>query len=362
MAIDPEPILTASRSAHSGLQGDLSGTLATKAKPGACVRVTSDGLRLRKQAGTSAPIIHEMQAGTMLRVLSKPQTADGYTWAEVRTRDGVRGWAAMEFCAGTSTDACRFLAGDRISITDTDVRFRQKAGLSSTILRAFALDERICVTGDPTTIDGYTWHPVRSETGEQGWVAGDFCSLVEAGGCADLRTTTVTRPGWPTAAAIDERIAMSNRANGRTSKLTGKGARFIELGKRYGINPAIVVAIAQRECQLGADGSHLSEHFNNFGGITAGPSGEYPGPCGAKHFGDRFWKVYCSPDEGLEGLFRLLDTPLYRNTGGRFEKIMSLYSPAFENPWDGPGSIWETFRAVGQQLRVSITRDTNVYA
>jgi hypothetical protein len=40
----------------------------------------------------------------------------------------------------------------------------------------------MCVTGGPQSADGYTWYQINAN-GTVGWVAGNFCSLVAAGGC-----------------------------------------------------------------------------------------------------------------------------------------------------------------------------------
>lgn len=162
-----------------------------------------------------------------------------------------------------------------------------------------------------------------------------------------------TCPGWPTAAAIDSRIAMSEQTNGRTSPLHNMGNTFISLGRQYGINPGVVCAILQRESQLGADGSYLPTQLNNFGGVTG------DGPCGTRFYLDRNWAVYCSAAQGLEGVFQTLDGSLYRNTGGAFQNIMQIYSPPFENDW---AAMWQIFTTVGSQLGISLGADTNIYA
>lgn len=354
VALDPGPILTA---------GTTSITpAAPNVKPGDRVQVASPDLRLREGPGTSHGIVRELETGLSLAVIAGPEQHAGYSWAKVKTPDGAVGWVALEFTTLEANGPSGFQEGDRIALADANVRFRTGPGLDSGVIREFDRGEQVCVAGASTTAGGFAWYPVRTTAGEKGWVAGDFCELVKSGGCRDGPPDPVTRENWPTAETIDERIRLSNKVNGRTSKLTGKGSLFVSLGEEFGINPAIAVAIAQRECQMGADGSELPEAFYNFGGITAGGNGEYPGPCGFRFHGDRYWKVFCSPEDGVRGLFQLLDTPLYRKTGGRFEEIMRLYSPPHENPWTGPGNIWEKFQAVGKQLQVAISRDTNIYA
>lgn len=166
----------------------------------------------------------------------------------------------------------------------------------------------------------------------------------------------MTHANWPTVDAINQRIALSAKVNGLvTSKLSGRGNLFLKYGKKYGINPAVAVAIAQRECQLAADGSQLPR-WNNFGGITD-PLG-HRGTCGSDFFLDRQWAKFCTIEDGVEGIFKVLDGKLYRGTDGTFAAIMHLYSPQFENDWK---NMWDIFTVVGKQLGVSLDMTTKIY-
>lgn len=154
---------------------------------------------------------------------------------------------------------------------------------------------------------------------------------------------------WPTAEKINSWIS---QAGNKRSPLRGMGDDFIAYGKQYGINPGIVVAIMQRESQMGADDSVLPNQIHNYAGITDTPGNGF-------YFIDRYWKVFKNPKDGLHGVFQLLDTDLYRDTGGRLEDIMKLYAPEWDsNEW---GPMFNTFRIVGEHLGITINRDTNIY-
>lgn len=164
-------------------------------------------------------------------------------------------------------------------------------------------------------------------------------------------------PGkWPTADAIDNRIKMSGDANGRVSPLAGMGDVFIEYGHKYGINPGVVVAILQRESQLGSDGSVLPAQCNNFGGITQRGTAGYCEAASGIH--GREWAKFRNARDGLEQTFILLNSSLYRSTGGRLEDVIEKYAPAYENDHD---EIFMTFAAVGSNLGIVIDRNTNIY-
>jgi hypothetical protein len=358
-ALDPEPILT-----------DETIPKRPTFAPGDRIKVDVDGLNFRDWPTTAATtvsgssiVIGKLAAGTELCVTGAPKDADGYTWYPVRRADGAIGWVAGKLCSLAAANACGFEAGDRIAVNESGLRLRSAAGLSASVLERLTAGSELCVAGTSRDSDGYRWYPVRIANGASGWVAGTICSLKDPGGCGGDTQQPGAKENWPTAEAIDQRIALSNKVNGRTSKLTGMGAAFVALGRRYGINPGIVCAIAQRECQLGADGSYLPTELNNFGGNTAGDDGKLPGNCGSEFFKDRYWKAFCTPEDGLEGMFQVLDKPGYRKTGGRFEDIMMRYSPPGDgNPWppEDP-NIFQTFAAVAKHLGISIGFDTMIY-
>jgi len=160
---------------------------------------------------------------------------------------------------------------------------------------------------------------------------------------------------WPTADKINARIARSESVNGRVSTLHGRGSSFVTYGELYGINPAVAVAIAQRECQLGADGSALPTVFN-YGGITD-PTGKR-GPCGRVWVRDRYWARYCSVEQGIEGIFKVLDGKAYRSSSGSVRDVMAIYSPPFENDWN---RLLQIFSIVGTDLGVTLNSGTQVY-
>lgn len=161
---------------------------------------------------------------------------------------------------------------------------------------------------------------------------------------------------WPTAEDINRRIALSEKVNNNvTSRLQGKGSVFLKYGEKYGINPAFVVAIAQKECQLGCDGSHLPK-YNNFGGITDPRHNR--GTCGVTEYKDRDWASFCTVDEGIEGIFKVLDQPVYRKSDGTVLGLINVYSPPFENSTQ---QMLQIIAVVANQLNVTLLPMTKVY-
>lgn len=59
------------------------------------VQVTTDQLTIRVVPGTDGAIVARARDGQQFTVLAGPQSADGYTWYQIRSDDGaVEGWAA----------------------------------------------------------------------------------------------------------------------------------------------------------------------------------------------------------------------------------------------------------------------------
>ncbi len=77
----------------------------TQIAPGATVVVKGTGakhlnIRAQPTTGASGTIVTRVADGTELLVVDGPQTADGYTWWQVRTADQkTTGWAAETFLA-----------------------------------------------------------------------------------------------------------------------------------------------------------------------------------------------------------------------------------------------------------------------
>jgi flagellum-specific peptidoglycan hydrolase FlgJ len=127
--------------------------------------------------------------------------------------------------------------------------------------------------------------------------------------------------GEPDAATIDNWLARCNSpqlleaAPGKTI-----GQTYLELGWKYGINPAYAVAFFTKESTCGTAGSNLAAH--NFGNIRWTPG--YPTL-------DGVWRAYSSWTEGMEDWFKLLRDN-YLGRGARsLADVLPVYAPESEN-------------------------------
>lgn len=180
-AIDPEPVLT-------GAGG--TPPPAPNFSPTDLIQVTQGPLNLRSSPSTSSSIVASLASGTRMCVIFEPTVADGYTWYAVGVQGTqTTGYVAGEFCGLVAAEGCRstptFSPADLIEVDEGPLNLRSSPSTSSEVRRSLATGTRLCVIFDPTSADGYTWYAVGVQgTQDTGYVAGEFCRLVTAGGCS----------------------------------------------------------------------------------------------------------------------------------------------------------------------------------
>ena len=121
------------------------------------LRVTEDGVRLRAEPSTSATVLTQLSAGTLVTPTSE------YGWREVDA--GARsGWIATSFLADAD--------GGQLRVTDDSVRLRSDPSTSATILTELSAGTLVTPTSD------FGWREVDAGA-RSGWVAMSF--LEDAG-------------------------------------------------------------------------------------------------------------------------------------------------------------------------------------
>jgi uncharacterized protein YraI len=97
-----------------------------------------------------------------------------------------------------------------------DINLRSRPSTSSSIVTSLVPGKLLCVTGAPTSNEGFRWYPVRVTNGGQtGHVAGELCSLKQRNGCG-------TGPA-PGKFNIGDRIIARADLNVRSTPGTGGG-------------------------------------------------------------------------------------------------------------------------------------------
>ena len=92
---DASQVPSASASPSASPSSTPPAPSATPSADDLLLQVSVDGLRMRATANTSADIVRIVDRGEVVRVLSGPVDAAGYTWYEVLDLDSESGWVAM---------------------------------------------------------------------------------------------------------------------------------------------------------------------------------------------------------------------------------------------------------------------------
>ncbi len=184
-ALNPEPVLTAPH-------GDTPESPAFAIDD--AIRVSEGPLNLRSGPGRRFPALTILEAGATLCVSGGLAIGDGYTWYPViAIGSDAAGFVAADYCVLGEAGGCRsavtrFSPDDRIGVADGPLNLRAEPSLSGVIRASLPTGTSLCVLDHtkPISNAGYTWYPVRDEEGSdrfEGWVAGELCRLVAAGGC-----------------------------------------------------------------------------------------------------------------------------------------------------------------------------------
>lgn len=136
------------------------------------------------------------------------------------------------------------------------------------------------------------------------------------------RSYDVTK-GEPSAAAIDRWLARYGSPQIREAP-PGKtiGQVYVEMGRKYGINPAYAAAFFTKESTAGANRANTNLAAKNFGNIrwTAGNATL-----------DRVWRSYPTWTAGMEDWFKLIRNEYIGRGLRTVDQIVPVYAPPFEN-------------------------------
>jgi uncharacterized protein YkwD len=163
------------------------------------VYVDSDnGLNLRADPSSTATLLRTLAGGTRLTAIgaANPPDAGGIAWQNVRTADGQSGWVAAQFLIDTqpvaaaptatplptlSPDATPVVtpiaASGYVYVAAPDgLNLRADKSASSQLLATLANGQRLQTNGLGFGPDanGITWINVKTDGGQEGWVAVAF--------------------------------------------------------------------------------------------------------------------------------------------------------------------------------------------
>lgn len=158
------------------------------------------GLALQRRPRRSGRPIDSLPTGTVLTVIGGPVERDSLVWWELRTQNGLTGWAVEEvngirtlrsIDAATGTPVMcpggqlptRLTVGDTGRVRDEDPRplnIRSGAGTGFDRLGQLLVNDQFLVIGGPVCEGGLAWYWIRYSGSREGWIAeGDTFYFVE---------------------------------------------------------------------------------------------------------------------------------------------------------------------------------------
>jgi serine/threonine protein kinase len=158
------------------------------------------GLALQRRPRRSGRPIDSLPTGTVLTVIGGPVERDNFVWWELRTQNGLTGWAVEEVngirtlhsisAASGTPVVCpggrlptRLTVGDTGRVRDEDPRplnIRNGAGTGFDRLGQLLVNDQFLVIGGPVCEGGLAWYRIEYGGSREGWIAeGDTFYFVE---------------------------------------------------------------------------------------------------------------------------------------------------------------------------------------
>lgn len=205
----------------AGSGGDASGQFAIGSRV-----LTTTRLNFRTGPGTHNSVIRVLATDTVLTLTDGPVAANGYVWYEGRTSQAtgaVTGWVIQGALTPAHPDmpdpGLMYSAGDVVHVATGGLRLRAEPTTAGAILGSLDAGTTLTVTGLAVGAAGYTWYPVTTTWGAEGWVAGTYLAYGEGSG------GTVPDPGGGQTAIVD-----TPRLNIRSGAGTNHGVLGILTG------------------------------------------------------------------------------------------------------------------------------------
>ena len=160
----------------SGLGGYEDGTSSTT-----MIQTTVDNLRIRKSYSTSSTYVGMIPTSGTILTYTRTQLSGSVTWYYIQY-DGTYGWVMGTYVteytvsSGSSSTTTTITNWGTVTITKKLVAIRDSANGDRTGYHVNTGD--VCtLTGPGVEAGGYTWYPIRTESGRTGYVRGDCCEV-----------------------------------------------------------------------------------------------------------------------------------------------------------------------------------------
>lgn len=139
-------------------------------------RVVGD-VNFRTGAGTSNPIIRTLPAGTRLRLISGPTSANGYQWYNVEAEGFGTGYMIDSFEQIAGTPPPTTTPTWTHVVDNGPLNLRSGAGTSYGVIGSLSNGVKLKVLAGPVNANGYAWYQVETDTNLTGWCVQGFSPL-----------------------------------------------------------------------------------------------------------------------------------------------------------------------------------------
>ena len=169
--------------------------------------VNASALNLRSGAGTGSAVLTTIPRGATVVVLQKQSSA----WYRVNY-NGTSGYVSADYLKNFSSSASLNLSG---KVTDSEVRIRDKASTSGTILGTASKGAAVTVSGIENG-----WYKV-SANGHTGFMRSDFITITGSG-----KASSSASSGGSSASSSASAASSGSSSSGRTGTVTGSYVNF----------------------------------------------------------------------------------------------------------------------------------------
>ncbi len=175
---------TAEQSGQGGPSSGLNPAALSVGAKATVTVVTGGTLNMHPSPSSSAPIVHTLNPGDVVTVLSPPQLAEGYRWWLVRAPDNSQGWAVdqigstvtLTLISVIDTGNCLGHVGGTLHVggtamsKDHESLFSTPGDLSTqNVVGTVEACDKLDIVGGPQLINGINWWQVRTAQGVVGW-------------------------------------------------------------------------------------------------------------------------------------------------------------------------------------------------
>ena len=181
-------------------------------------KVTSDNVKVRESASTTAKQVSSLKNGDTVDIVDESKDASGYVWYKIYVNKNEFGYVRSDLVSkaggssssSTTTTSTASLPETAVTaveqktatITSDSVNVRKGAGTSYDSVGKVSKGETVTITGEATGTDNKTWYKITfGANGKEGFVRNDLLEVTEAAPVENTEGTENVEGGENTEAA-----------------------------------------------------------------------------------------------------------------------------------------------------------------